>query len=68
MKKAILKSFAIFAGKHRCFPINIAKFKEHLFLKKVCETAAFVYTEAEAANSRCATSLNLVLKVAFDIG
>ena len=67
MKKSILKSFAIFAGKHRCFPINIAKFKEHLFLK-VCETAAFVYTEAEAASSRCATSLNLVLKVAFDIG
>ena len=39
-KKAVLKNFAIFSGKHlqdRCFPVNIAKFLRTLLLKNICE-------------------------------
>ena len=48
MKKAFLKNFGIFTGKlqtcnlikkrlrHRCFPLNIAKFLRSPILKNVC--------------------------------
>ena len=45
-KKALLKYFAVFTGKHlcwilytkhKCFPVNIAKFLKTLILKKICE-------------------------------
>ena len=52
MKKAFLKNFAIFTGKlqacnfiknrlrHRCFPLNIAKFLRTPILKDICSVSS----------------------------
>ena len=46
-KKAVLKNFAIFTGKHLCWrPFlihNIAKFFRALILKNICEWLFYVY-------------------------
>ena len=37
MNKAVLKNFVKFMKKHRCFPVNIAKFLRTPILNNICE-------------------------------
>ena len=49
MKKAVLKTFGIFTGKRRCFPVNIAKILRTPILKNVCEQLLFYIQKQKQA-------------------